>query len=143
MTANPTISHAPTVTYQPRRELWPAVLNGLRRKCPNCGKGALYSSYLKVAHTCAHCGEELHHQRADDAPPYVVIVIVGHLLVTGLLTLEMNVHPPTWVHLVIWLPLALILSLLLLPPVKGALIGIQWACRMHGFGGVTPLPETP
>ena len=143
MTANPPTNYAPTITYKPRRELWPAVLNGLKLKCPNCGQGALYSSYLKVAPKCASCGEELHHQRADDAPPYVVMVIVGHLLVAGLLALEMNVHPPTWVHLVIWLPLAVILSLALLPPVKGALIGIQWAHRMHGFGGAAPEPEVP
>ena len=34
-----------------------------------------------------------------------------------------------------WLPLMLIVSLWLLPRVKGALVGLQWALRMHGFGG--------
>jgi uncharacterized protein (DUF983 family) len=63
--------------------------------------------------------------------------IVGHVIVGGLLLLEQTYAPPTWVHLMIWLPLTLLLSLWLLPKVKGGLIGLQWALRMHGFGGET------
>ncbi|MEO1719218.1 MAG: DUF983 domain-containing protein, partial [Pseudomonadota bacterium] len=58
----------------------------------------------------------------------------GHVLVGGLLALERAVKPDAWVHLAIWLPLTVILSAYLLPRVKGALIGLQWAHRMHGFG---------
>ncbi len=112
-----------------------AMLNGLRHRCPKCGTGALYKSYLKVNDACPACGEELHHQRADDAPPYVTIFIVGHIVVGGILSLEQSYEPPTWVHLSIWLPLLLVLSLWLLPRVKGAFVGLQWALRMHGFGG--------
>jgi uncharacterized protein (DUF983 family) len=111
------------------------MINGLKQKCPACGRGALYKKYLKVADTCPNCGEELHHQRADDAPPYFTMVIVAHVVVAGILILEKAYAPPTWVQLVIWLPLVVIMSLLLLPLVKGALIGLQWALRMHGFGG--------
>jgi uncharacterized protein (DUF983 family) len=42
---------------------------------------------------------------------------------------------PIWMPIVAGLVLALALSLALLPRVKGALIGWQWALRMHGFGG--------
>jgi uncharacterized protein (DUF983 family) len=83
----------------------------------------------------------LHHQRADDAPPYFTMVIVAHVVVAGVLMLEKTYAPPSWVHMAIWLPLVVILSLFLLPRVKGALIGLQWALRMHGFGGTTD--ETP
>lgn len=121
---------------------WPgAVLKGLRCTCPACGKGALYASYLKVVPVCANCGEELHHQRADDAPPYFTMFIVGHIVVGGLLLLEQTLAPATWVHLVIWLPLTVILSLWLLPRVKGGLVGLQWALRMHGFGGEADEPD--
>jgi uncharacterized protein (DUF983 family) len=129
---------------------WPAaVLRGLNCRCPACGVGRLYSSYLKVIPVCPSCGEELHHQRADDAPPYFTMFIVGHIIIGGLLVLEKTLAPATWIHLVIWLPLTLILSLWLLPKVKGGLVGLQWALRMHGFGGETddtapePQPAPP
>jgi uncharacterized protein (DUF983 family) len=121
---------------------WPdAVMKGIGCKCPACGAGKLYGKYLKVAPACATCGEELHHQRADDAPPYFTMFIVGHIIIGGLLIMEKAFAPETWVHLVIWLPLTVLLSLWLLPKVKGGLIGLQWALRMHGFGGETDEPE--
>jgi uncharacterized protein (DUF983 family) len=125
-------SHA-THTITPRA-MWPAMLRGVQQRCPACGIGSLYGRFLKVAETCAHCGEALHHQRADDAPPYVTMMIVAHIVVGLLLHVEMTYHPETWVHMVLWGPMTLLLSLWLLPRVKGALIGIQWAARMHGFG---------
>ncbi len=102
----------------------------------------MYRQYLKVADACPSCGEELHHQRADDAPPYFTILIVGHIIIGGLLLLEQSYAPPTWVHLSIWLPLTLVLSLWMLPRVKGGLVGLQWALRMHGFGGPEPAAGT-
>ena len=50
-------------------------------KCPACGKGAMFNAYLKVNDRCPACGEELHHHRADDAPPYFTMLIVGHIVV--------------------------------------------------------------
>jgi uncharacterized protein (DUF983 family) len=120
-----------------------AVLRGLSCRCPACGTGPIYNGYLKVAESCAACGEELHHQRADDAPPYFTMFIVAHIVVGGILMLEQSYAPETWIHLVIWLPMTLILSLWLLPRVKGGLIGLQWALRMHGFGGADEAAEPP
>lgn len=116
-----------------KRNQWQAMRRGLAHTCPACGKGALFSSYLKVNDQCPNCGEELHHQRADDAPPYITIFIVGHIIVPGILILEKAYAPATWVHLLIWLPLLLILSLTILPRIKGLFVGLQWALRMHGF----------
>lgn len=112
-----------------------AIFRALRGKCPACDRGKLFSSYLKVADKCSNCGEELFHHRADDAPPYFTIFIVGHLIVGGVLLSEKIFAPETWVHLTIWIPLTIVLSLWLLPLSKGALIGLQWVLRMHGFGG--------
>jgi len=125
----------------PARAVGPAFVNGFRMRCPACGQGALYASYLKVNEHCPACGEEMWHHRADDAPPYMVITIVGHIIVPLLLAVEMALHPALWLHLIVWLPLTLILSLVLLPPVKGALIGYQWALRMHGFDPADPERE--
>ncbi len=132
-----------TVTVSPpiERAVMPALLRGARTTCPACGRGPLYRAFLKVHDTCPSCGEALHHQRADDAPAYFTMVIVGHVVVGGLLSVEQAFAPPSWVQLSIWLPATVILSLLLLPRVKGMLIGMQWALRMHGFGGKEDQPE--
>lgn len=123
------------------RDTGQAIWRGTSGHCPACGDGQLYRAYLKVADTCAACGEELHHQRADDAPAYFTISIVGHIVVGGALVVERAFAPATWVHLALWLPLTLALCLVLLPAVKGALIGLQWSKRMHGFGGAEDRPE--
>lgn len=115
------------------RNVWRAIGRGLRQRCPACGQGAMFARYLKVHERCPACGEELHHQRADDAPPYFTILIVGHFIVGGVLSMEKAFAPPSWVHLAVWLPMTLLASLWLLPRVKGALIGLQWALHMHGF----------
>lgn len=114
-----------------------SMWRGLLGRCPNCGKGHLFRAYLKVCDSCPVCGEALHHQRADDAPPYFVMMIVGHIIVASVLAVEMAYAPPLWLHAAIWIPLTIILSLVLLPRVKGAIIGLQWAARMHGFAART------
>jgi uncharacterized protein (DUF983 family) len=114
---------------------WPqAIWRGFRCKCPACGKGRIFYKYLKVVDQCPSCGEDLHYQRADDAPPYLTIMAVGHLIVPALFIVERLWKPAIWVHMAIWLPLTLFLTLALLPMIKGAVVGLQWALRMHGFG---------
>jgi uncharacterized protein (DUF983 family) len=115
------------------RPVFSSLLRGAAHKCPACGQGAMFRRYLKVADTCPNCGEVLHHHRADDAPPYFTIVIVGHIVVGLVLAVEMAYRPPLWVHAALWLPLTVILTLVVLPSVKGALIALQWALLMHGF----------
>ena len=106
---------------------------GSRRVCPSCGNAPLFHRYLKVSDTCSSCGEELHHHRADDAPPYFTIFIVGHLVVPLALWVERLWKPEIWIHMALWLPLAVITTLLFLPVVKGVIVGLQWALYMHGF----------
>lgn len=115
------------------RNLWDAMLKGVRCRCPKCGEGKLFRSYLKVNETCPHCGEALYHHRADDLPPYIAIMIVGHLLVGIMLHLELVVHISALTYLYTMLPMAVILPLVMLPSIKGAVVGLQWAHRMHGF----------
>jgi uncharacterized protein (DUF983 family) len=118
---------------RPRRNTLQAVWRGFALKCPSCGRAALFRRYLKVWDRCPGCAEELHHHRADDAPAYFTILVVGHFIIGGVLGLERALSPPDWVHFVIWVPLTLASTLWLLPRVKGALIGLQWALYMHGF----------
>ena len=110
-----------------------AMLRGFAMKCPNCGEGRLFSRFLKVADHCEVCGEDFTPQRADDFPAYLVIVSVGHVVVPALLAVEMAYAPPAWLQLLIWLPVTLFSALGLLQPTKGAIVGLQWQTRMHGF----------
>ena len=111
-----------------------SILRGLRGRCPVCGTGRVFAGYLAVAPACDVCGEELHHHRADDLPPYLTILVVGHLVVSGLLVTERLYKPEIWVQMAIWLPTTALLALLLVRPIKGGVVGLQWALRLHGFG---------
>ena len=116
-----------------KRDVWLAMKRGFRGRCPRCGEGKLFRAYLKVANNCSACGLDFTPHRADDLPAYLVIVIVGHLVVPTALLIETEFSPPVALQLAIYLPLTLILSLVLLQPVKGTVVGLQWALRMHGF----------
>ena len=94
----------------------------------------MFGGFLKVADRCEACGAELHHHRADDLPPYLVILIVGHIVGWAIFTAEIKFEMPLWLQLALWPALGLILCLALLQPVKGAVVGLQYALGMHGFG---------
>ena len=121
-----------------KRDVASAIKRGFRGRCPRCGAGKLFRAFLKVDNSCSVCGLDFTPHRADDLPAYLVIVIVGHLVVPTALIVETDFSPPVWLQLAIYLPLTLILSLLLLQPVKGAIVGLQWALRMHGFDDNPP-----
>ena len=118
---------------KPQRNVAEAMLRGMMCRCPACGKGKLFNGFLTVSPACSACGTELHHHRADDAPPYFTITIVGHIIIPAMLAVEFMYRPEIWIHMSLWLTLTVILSLGFLRPVKGALVGLQWALYMHGF----------
>jgi len=115
------------------RDSLAALMRGFFCRCPNCGRGKMFRTFLKVADRCEACGEDLYHQRADDAPAYFVILIVGHIVVPLSLAVETAFAPAYWIHLSLWLPLTLGLAIGLLQPVKGCIVAWQWAHHMHGF----------
>jgi len=121
-----------------KRNVWSALRRGFRGRCPRCGEGKLFRAFLKVDDHCSVCGLDYTPHRADDLPAYLVIVIVGHIVVPTILWVETDYSPSVPMQLAIYLPLTLVLSLLLLQPVKGAVVGVQWALRMHGFDEANP-----
>lgn len=110
-----------------------AIFRGLRNRCPNCGQGRLFAKYLKTHDACPACGEELHHHRADDLPAYLTILLLGHILVPGIITVEMHYHPAYWIQALIWIPVTLILSLALLHWTKGMVVAAEWFLGLRGF----------
>ena len=132
-----TLSTAATWTResaQPeKRDLWSAMKRGFRCRCPRCGEGKMFRAFLKTADNCPVCGLDFTPHRADDLPAYLVIVIVGHIVVPIALWVETNYSPAVWLQLAAYLPFTVLSSLALLQPVKGSVVGLQWALRMHGF----------
>lgn len=115
------------------RPLKPALLHGLAGRCPACGAAPLFRRFLKPEDHCRACGQDWTPQQADDFPAYIVIFIVGHLLVPFVVTVNLDFDPPLAAQMIGWPLATVILSMLLIQPVKGAVIAWQWSRRMHGL----------
>jgi uncharacterized protein (DUF983 family) len=109
-----------------------ALKRGVFGHCPACGRSPLFRGFLRPVEACANCAAPLGKVRADDLPPYVVILIVGHIVVPLMLWLERAEAPPLWVHTAIFVPLTLGLTMALLRPVKGAVVGLMVHLGMPG-----------
>ncbi|WP_284162499.1 DUF983 domain-containing protein [Frigidibacter sp. SD6-1] len=116
------------------RPVKPALWRGWRGRCPSCGEGRMLEGYLKVRPACPACGETFSHHRADDGPAYMTILVVGHLMAPLLMWAFVEFRPSPLVLVAIFTAGCVGLSLFLLPRFKGALVALQWAKRMHGFG---------
>jgi len=116
-----------------KRSVWRAIRLGWFKHCPNCGTGSIYRSFLKTTDTCQACKLNISGHEADDAPPYFTIMIVGHIIVPLVLLIERAYAPALWFHAIVFSTAAILMTLWTLPRVKGAIIGWQWALRMHGF----------
>lgn len=114
----------------PAHEWLPApspALAGLKGRCPRCGEGPLFDGFLAPAPSCSRCGLDFAFIDSGDGPAVFIILVIGFVIVGGALVTEVVWQPPYWLHAVIWGPLAIILSLGLLRPAKGLLIGLQYA----------------
>ena len=123
-----------------RTRLIPAMARGFIGRCPHCGQGRIFGRFLKVRPHCDVCDLELAHHRADDLPPYLVIFIVAHIVGYLILEAELGYEVPLWVSLTVWPLVTVGMALALLQPVKGAVVGLQYALGMHGFAAL-PRPR--
>lgn len=109
------------------RSVRQAVVRGIRGRCPACGEGRVLDGYLTATPACRHCGTGYAELRADDMPPWLTIMIVGHLVVPLLLLVEQLWQPAMWLQMAVWPVVTLALMLLVLPRCKGAVLGLLWA----------------
>ena len=120
------------------RPLWPALRRGWSCRCPHCGKGRMLFAYLKVRAACPVCGEDLSPQRADDGPAYLTVLITGHILAPLIYFVYRSYRPEPMVLAAMFCTLTVVLALFLLPRMKGMMVALQWAKRLHGFGAGAP-----
>ena len=107
------------------------ILTGLLCRCPRCGKGKLFSGYLKLAPSCSFCGLDLAFADSGDGPAIFVIFLVAPLIIILALVTGSLVSIAPWMHLVLWIPTTIILCLALLPPFKGVLVNLQFCHDAH------------
>jgi len=140
------VSPAPpqAVDKPTNRNLAVAMGRGLLGRCPNCGRGAMFRAYLSVNPRCPVCGEDLSGERADDAPAFLTLLVACLVGGAGVLMSDES-SPQTSILAValFWLVVTAVASLLVLPRIKGAVVGYQWALRMHGFGARSTSPQGP
>lgn len=104
---------------------------GLALRCPNCGEGRLFAGFLTVSARCESCGADNTVHPADDAPPYLTLMVVGHVVLPVMFWADRTFAPVLWLHFAVWLPLVAAVSVALLPFMKGAVIGIAWATGLR------------
>jgi len=109
------------------KSIWTGVRRGLAFRCPNCGIGHLFVGYLEIRSPCEVCHTDNNIYPSDDFPPYLTILVSGHIIVPLFILTDSRYELPFWIEGAIWLPIALILCLVLLPVMKGATVGLCWA----------------
>ena len=117
---------------RPAPPLWTALFRGAIGRCPRCGQSPLFARYLKQVKACAVCGTEFGHMRADDAAPWLTIVLVGHIFLPVALSFDLSVLMPFWLQMLVWGLAFGLLSIAILPRAKGFFIAILWLTRAPG-----------
>jgi uncharacterized protein (DUF983 family) len=128
-TAAAKLENTPAAAGMPlsARSTWLGIKRGAVLRCPNCGKGHLFRRFLKIQERCEYCGVDNSIYPSDDAPPYLTLVLTGHVIVPLYMAIERAYAPPMWLSASIWLPLTAAMSILLLPYMKGGVVGFCWA----------------
>jgi len=100
---------------------------GFAGRCPRCGEGRLFDGYLTLKPRCAACGLDFAFADSADGPAVFIMLIAGFFVLGLALYVEIAFTPPIWLHLMLWLPLALVTCLSLLRPMKGLAVALQFA----------------
>jgi uncharacterized protein (DUF983 family) len=120
------VSSAEESTVDFDRSHPPALSTGLRGLCPRCGRGHLFNGFLTVRPKCEACGLDFAFADSGDGPAFFVMSFVGILIVAVAMWVEFTYEPPMWVHMALWLPFTVLLSVLLVRPAKGIMIALQY-----------------
>jgi uncharacterized protein (DUF983 family) len=124
-----------------RPDTWTAIKRGLAQRCPVCGEGKLFRSYLKLSENCSSCGAKLSELRADDGPAWLTILIVGHLVVPFFIV-TVRSGAPDWVYYAFLFPLTIAMTLALLPFSKGVFVALLYSFDVKtGVAAPSPKPS--
>lgn len=113
----------------PDRTTGQIILLGIKGKCPRCGQGKVFSSYLKIADQCPNCGLGLEGHDTGDGAVVPAMLLIGSLVVGMAAYVELSFEPPLWLHAVLWVPVIIGLTMTILQPLKGISIALQYKYR--------------
>lgn len=99
---------------------------GFTRKCPQCGSSSMFNGYLTVNDRCRICDLDFQEIRSDDMPAYLTIAIVGHLILPLIYWMNLIYDFSLQISLLLWIPLTIIMTLGLLPCIKGLAMSVIW-----------------
>lgn len=122
------------------RSIWAALGRGVRNRCPACGRAALFAAFLKPTEQCCFCRADWTRHNAGGFPLYIVVLIIGHIVVSGMTATKMAFHPLLWVPWSIWIAAIPVLAVALIQPAKGGVIAYQW---WHRAGKTRRRPSGP
>ena len=116
------------------------IISGVTCRCPRCGKGKLFSGFLKMAPSCEACGLDFSFADPADGPAFFVMTAIGMIVIAVFTWVEVAYHPPMWVHMVTVFPALIIGCLGALRPVKAWLVASQFfhkaeEARFSSLGG--------
>jgi uncharacterized protein (DUF983 family) len=100
------------------------IWRGVCGRCPRCKAGPIFDGYLKVHKACLHCGAPLGDMPADDAPPYIAMLVVLHFVALFVVFFYKGYYRPGIFMAGVLLVLLVLLCMAVLRMAKGAVIGI-------------------
>jgi len=104
---------------------WPTTIGrGLLGRCPHCAKAPIFDGYLKVHKVCTNCAAPLGDMPADDAPPYIAMLAVLHVLALFVVLFYKGYYHPGLVMAGFLLVLLALVCMVALRMAKGMVIGI-------------------
>jgi uncharacterized protein (DUF983 family) len=106
----------------------------LRCRCPRCGKGKLFIGVLTMRDCCPICDLDLRAHDTGDGPTVGVILVLGAIVVTMAFWVEFHFSPPLWVHAVLWPVVTFPAAILMMRPMKAALVALQYQHRKTEMG---------
>ena len=102
------------------------VITGLTGRCPRCGKGRLFDGFLSVNPACEACGLDYGFADVGDGPAVFIMFLAGFIVAGTALVVEFVYQPPFWLHALLWGPLAVLVCVGPLRPLKGLMIALQY-----------------
>lgn len=110
-------------------QLPPPIRSGLSGCCPRCGAPTLFRSFLSFADCCTRCGLDFTAFNVGDGPVVFLTLGIGTVVTILALWVESSFGPPWYVHLLLWVPLTLLLTIALLRVGKGWLLALEFRNR--------------
>ena len=96
--------------------------------CPECGKKSVFQSFLKIKEKC-ECGLKLSNMDIGDGPSFFAMFFLNIIIILLAIIVEIKFSPPLWIHLVLWCPLIIILSILFIRYLKVLFIFLNFKYR--------------